>query len=111
MGVLLTGARNSPGADANARRFGETVLIAASKGGHVDVVKSLLAADGSVLAERDDDGRTALHWATGSGQLRVVELLLSRGADRKSKDYRFKTALDYAREGGHQEISRVLQRE
>ncbi|CAG7554294.1 unnamed protein product [Fusarium equiseti] len=76
----LTSEHELARAYLNARRIGDagfdgrTALQAASKGGHLEVVKELLAA-GAHANSKDTEGRTSLSWAAEKGFQAVVELL------------------------------------
>ena len=61
----------------------------------IELVKQDAVDEDEILAElktikdvdeRDEKGRTALHWACWLGRKAVVELLLVRGADIQAKD-------------------------
>jgi ankyrin repeat protein len=56
-----------------------TPLIVAAQDGHVDVIRTLLAAKADVNAKAVN-GITALVVASSSGQLDVVQALLDKGA-------------------------------
>lgn len=68
------------GADVNAVKNGEPLLIMAARNGHIQVMKLLLNRGADVNA-RDDRGRTALMVAAGLSDPGMVRLLLSKGAD------------------------------
>ncbi|KAK3280665.1 hypothetical protein CYMTET_11508 [Cymbomonas tetramitiformis] len=59
-------------------------------------------------ARADDLGRTALHWATDSGHVELVSLLLQHGPDLILQDTDGMTALHYAALTEHEQISRSL---
>src|SRR6185369_8063556 len=64
--------------------------------GHVDAARFLLD-HGVDLATRNDDGQTALHWATWAPHIDCIQLLLEHGARVDAKDERFHaTPLDMA---------------
>jgi hypothetical protein len=65
------------------------------KGGHLEIVERLLAADADVYAAAAyDDGRTALQAAAGGGHLEVVDRLLAVKADVNAAPARYgRTAL------------------
>lgn len=73
----------------------------------------LLLQRGASLRHANDQGRTPLHWACavpsdrleGQARLRMVQLLLSRGADRTALDENGKTAFELAAEAGHPELT------
>jgi hypothetical protein len=54
------------------------------------------------------DGETALMFAALKGHLKVVKLLLERGAKVNAKDIRGNTALSYASEKGHAHVCQFL---
>ena len=69
----------------------ERALIMAARYGRGDVVKHLLDAGVDVAAS---DGMTALHWAAGSGDLAMIDLLIERGAPLEQKNVYGGTVLD-----------------
>jgi ankyrin repeat protein len=76
----------SHGAQANSKDGqGKTPLMMASLGGHMVGVQKLLQVVGNQgLADTDEDGWTALHFAASRGRTEVVTLLSSRGAKVQS---------------------------
>ena len=69
--------------------------MVASLNGHKDVVE-LLADNGAKLDLKNDDGATALIFASQHGNAAIVKLLLEKGADPELKDNEGRRALDYA---------------
>ena len=68
------------GADINARDIKGTPLHWAASRGHLEVVRWLVE-NGADINARDEDGRTALHWATGNDRsIDVVGFLVEQGA-------------------------------
>jgi hypothetical protein len=59
---------------------GETPLMAASQGGHVEIVQWLLD-QGAAIDHQSHSGTTALSFASSKGRASVVRLLLERAAD------------------------------
>ncbi|ODT72442.1 hypothetical protein ABS71_07775 [bacterium SCN 62-11] len=67
---------------------------------------------GASLAVRNEQGRTPLHWACavpsdrleGQARLRMVQTLLSRGADPQAQDQDGLTPAQLAEKAGHDEI-------
>ena len=53
---------------------------------------------------RDMNGETALHFASVSGNLKIVQLLLCQGADMSIRDNSGDTALSYASNLGHLDV-------
>ena len=69
------------GADVNhVDRWGSTVLMAAARNGHTEIVAALLAA-GADVNYVDHQGNTALIAAARNGYTEVVTVLLAAGAD------------------------------
>jgi uncharacterized protein len=74
----------------------EGVVEALQRGADINAVNSV--------------GVTALHMAAHRGHADIVQLLLKRGADASIVTPRQKeTALDYARDGGHSEVVKLLE--
>ncbi|KAG5999229.1 hypothetical protein E4U43_002196 [Claviceps pusilla] len=70
-----------PGVDVNVQDAdGSTAVATASKHGHVDVVKSLLAADADLRTNYD--GLSPLHFAIADGHTEVVALLFAKRSRR-----------------------------
>lgn len=84
---------------------GEKALLWVASQGHVDVVKSLLAA--KVNAK---DGETALFHAVDVGSTATVKALLARGADVNIRTTRGQTAIDRARAPQKKEIRTLLEK-
>ena len=61
-----------------------------------------------VNEDKDNDGRTAVHWACSNGHLEIVRLLLCQGADMSIRDNDGDTALHDASSNGHLEIVQLL---
>ena len=111
--LISRGASVDLPADASS-----TPLIEAADEGHADIVARLIRA-GAALDRRDTFGDTALHEAAGIGNERIVRLLLDAGADpdiRKKRRWnatkrrwRAQTALDIARDRGHDGVVRLIE--
>ena len=63
--------------------------------GQADILEELLKG-GADKDEQDDEGRTALHFACGYGEVKCAEVLLSKGASVDLVDHNKNTALHYA---------------
>lgn len=99
------------GIDVNLshQQNGGTALMAASRSGHPEVVRHLLAQPGIKLDLLNADGHSALTLAVCNNRSKVVRCLLDAGADvnlpmRKSR----KTALMIAAEEGCPDSARIL---
>lgn len=88
---------------------GESPLFIAAARGHVRVVAMLVEAHADINKLKHD-GCTALMVAAHLNNLAVVEALLAARADTRARDkwYGNKTALQYALNGGHIDVARLL---
>lgn len=106
-------AQLAAGTDPDARdRFGQTGLMLAAYGGHLDVVEALLAA-GARLDVVAKFGLSALMLAVIGGQPDVARRLAAAGADRAIRGtgapgFAGRTAADFARERGMKELAAEL---
>ncbi len=88
---------------------GITPLSYASYLGNETLVAKLIAAGAKVNdADLKSWGWTPLIRASMMGNLEVVKVLLKAGADQSARDSDHKTALDYAKEKNHPEITKLL---
>jgi hypothetical protein len=78
-----------------------------SRPGDVEQLKKLLAEGGSA-DEADDEGRTALHFAAGYGELPCMEALIEAGAKLDALDNNKNTPLHYAAGYGQAESCALL---
>jgi hypothetical protein len=85
-----------------------TPIIAAASAGEADVLKQLVADNAAGIDERDAEGRTALHFASGYGELECMTILLDAGADINGKDENGNTPLHYSAGYGVLEATRLL---
>ena len=91
-----------------AKKDGGTALMAASHRGHLELVQALIAAR-AALDKQNDEGATALMGAAQQGHALVVVALLRARADPSLRALG-RTALEWAREEGHQEVVAILRR-
>ncbi len=89
--------------------FASLELIGASKRGELDVITAELA-EGADVNYTDSLGRTPIMHAAENGQLEAVKLFIEAGADVLGVNERDddRTVLNYAIDGGHVEVMRVL---
>ncbi|XP_073145061.1 protein VAPYRIN-LIKE-like [Henckelia pumila] len=89
---------------------GRTPLHLAASKGQLSSAKVLVSAGANVDA-RSKDGRTALYRAAANGDRRMVEVLFEAGADPTIGDVdNFRSAIDIARDKGHIEVAKILER-
>jgi ankyrin repeat protein len=86
-----------------------TPLMGASMNGADSVVNLLLGRGADINARSEISGQTALTAAAAANHKDTVKLLLDRGADVHAKEKDGKTALQYAIQGKHADIIRLLQ--
>ena len=82
------------GQDVNSRgdSYGTTPLIVAADSDHDQVVCELIRA-GADVNGKDNNKRTALHWASWRGHYSVVKTLIEAGANINEQDWRGRTPL------------------
>jgi ankyrin repeat protein len=85
----------------------ETSLHAASKGGNLDIVRSLID-DGADVNERDTNHQTPLHFAAWEGKVEVAKLLIKYDANVNSQDRVGWAPLHTASRRGHFDIVHLL---
>ena len=93
--------------EAVGMETGQTALMGASGGGHLEIVKGLLAG-GADKDKAIDNGAPPLYIAAQEGHIAVVEALLKVGADKSNATIFGHTALDMATELGHTDITAPL---
>jgi ankyrin repeat protein len=84
-----------------------TLLLWASKNGHVEVVKLLLKKEADVNAP-DLSGGTPLHQASKNGHVEVIKLLLKKEADVNALNCLGSTPLHRASGNRHVEVVKLL---
>ncbi|XP_053132669.1 histone-lysine N-methyltransferase EHMT1-like [Hemicordylus capensis] len=92
---------------AMPKRQKESLHVAARKG-HYDTARHLLSQRMRVVNKQDTSGRTPLFWATEYRHERLVELLLSHGADVAARDHQGNLCLHWAAFVGSAPIARRL---
>lgn len=93
------------GFDVNTLSYDETAVMLATRGGHYDIVKTLLD-HGVNVDEKDGMGRTALFLT--SPNIEVTKLLIERNADLEIKSNKGQTALLYALQTGQPDKAELL---
>jgi ankyrin repeat protein len=83
----------------------------AAQAGDAATVNRLLEAEPTLVNAKDDSGRTPLHWACRGVHLRVVQMLVERGADVNALDRSGVAPLhSVASRGDHQAAALILAR-
>ncbi|MBX3168924.1 MAG: ankyrin repeat domain-containing protein [Candidatus Eremiobacteraeota bacterium] len=94
---------------------GLTALYFAIQNNNNNMV-GLLLMRGASLSTRNEQGRTPLHWACavasdrleGQARVRMVQMLLSKGADPQAQDNDGCTPAQLAEKAGHHEVAAAL---
>jgi len=78
-------------------------LLKAIQEGNLELVRSLIDADATLVKQLEESGGTPLHFAALGGQRDIVQLLCERGADINARDAEFGAtptgwAIEYLRE-------------
>ena len=74
-----------------------------------DFVKLLLDRPGADLGLQQEDGATALHIAAAGGDLEIVRLLVTHGADPAARDRNGSIPAEIARSAGHGVVTEYLE--
>jgi ankyrin repeat protein len=85
-------------------RYGDTALLLAALGGHLEAVRRLVSAG----APLDQPGWTPLIYASFQGHADVIQFLADQGADVDAQADNGMTALMIAARNGHKEVASVL---
>ena len=93
--------------DADVNKPGWTALHYASTGGHIAMMRLLLAHHAYVDAEAPN-GTTPLMMAAHYGTPEAVKLLLEEGADPELKNQLELTAIDFAQRGNRKESAEII---
>lgn len=97
------------GAEVSSKNdSGATPFFEAARNDQTESMDLLVKA-GAKTAEPDLDGTTPLIISAKANKTKALQWLLERGADVKTKDSYGKTAMDWARENGHAEATRLLE--
>ncbi len=97
------------GASINTRDVYQwTPLHRAAYQNQLEVVELLLQNQDIKIDALDDQGATALHHAAARGWVEVAGILLTAGANAEIRDVEGRTALNYAAEGRHGPVARLL---
>ena len=106
--VLLVALALSCLAACGRKDVGGGDIHNAAKAGDLEKVKALLKDHPDLVFNKDNDGRSPLHWAANSGHKDVVELLLTNKAEVNAKDNNGGTPLLYATAGNRWNVAQLL---
>lgn len=87
----------------------KTPLIHACTGPFAATVKALIQAGADVNAQDGTESFTPLMMAAGLGESEIVDILLTNKASVDQKDEDDDTAIDHARNAGHESIVKILE--
>jgi len=85
-----------------------TPIRFAALSNHNRVLEHFLERVGVHVDSRDEDGRTALYWASELSHDKIVQMLLDRGADVNAQGGYYGSALQAASAEGHDKIVQML---
>ncbi|XP_033104501.1 inversin-A-like [Anneissia japonica] len=87
---------------------GKTCVHLAAAAGRGDIIEEFSSIPGVDFEALDPDDRTPLHWASVTGQVDSLKILLKLGLNVSAKDNNGGTPLDYASKAGHTEVANIL---
>ena len=93
--------------DGEAAVEPQRCLLVAARRGHVETIRTLVAANAEVN-HADNKGKTALHAAAEEGHVEAMQALLTAGAEVNHADNDGWTALHAAANEGHLEAMQAL---
>ncbi|CAG5103182.1 Oidioi.mRNA.OKI2018_I69.chr1.g655.t2.cds [Oikopleura dioica] len=97
------------GADVNVRgEDANGVIHLAVRSGSVSSVKNLIEAGARINEKVESSGYAPVHYASKDGNLEMVQLLCSKGADLSSKTKKGFTAFHMCAKYGHRQLVRYL---
>ncbi len=88
---------------------GNTIITAAVINMRAELLDMLLGKVPGIINEQNNEGKTALIYASEYGEIELVKKLLKAGADPSIKDQENKSAAMWAKEWGHTEIVNLLE--
>ncbi|XP_065840990.1 serine/threonine-protein phosphatase 6 regulatory ankyrin repeat subunit B-like isoform X2 [Oscarella lobularis] len=108
-GIISSYLISECGANVNNRyESGKTILMAACEGGDENLVRSIVSK-GFVVNARDENEKTALHYAVTKGHGRIAAYLINEcRANVNERCERGKTILMAACEGGDESLVRLI---
>lgn len=92
----------------NQQILGYSPLMIATIAGKIDVMTFLIEKGATVNLRHKENGKTALHYAASAINLKAVELLLNKGADRNLKSKQGFIAVDLTSEFKHNPTRTLL---
>lgn len=110
--VFMTNCKKSPvkvdNAESNNAIENEISIHEASLNGQYEAVLQILDAENTNVNARDQEGRTALMYASFNGHYEIAVALIERGADIHLQDLYGRTALMFASTGPYTETVKLL---
>lgn len=100
--AALEGGEEEEGVEA------ATPIIGAASAGDAETLKKLVAEKDAGIDDRDEEGRTALHFAAGYDEVECMKILLDAGADINAQDQNGNTVLHYSAGYGAVEATKIL---
>jgi NACHT domain/Ankyrin repeats (many copies)/Ankyrin repeats (3 copies) len=83
-------------------------MMLAAFNGHEMILRMVFDDESVILEEKGDMARTALIWAAELGHVRVVDLLLKKGANVNAQGGMYGNALQAASRAGQEEVVQML---
>jgi ankyrin repeat protein len=94
--------------DPTALDPGTGIMVAAEEG-KLELVTQMVESNPELIRFQGNKRRTALHAAAATGQQKVVDYLISQGADPNAVDENGEKPEDVARQNLHESLSKHLE--
>jgi hypothetical protein len=98
----------STGNTANSNGLGHLDIHEVAANGDVEIFKSLVNSDHTLVNAKNNSHLTPLHLAASEGKQALVELLLANNVDVNAKDWQGATPLVLAIKNGHKSTADLL---
>lgn len=108
-GLLAAGCSPSAKVEVDTSNYSadQNVFLAAATG-DVATLKSLVAADPTIIDAIGPEGKSPLHEAAAAGQDEAVKFLMAKGADPRVTDEDGNDCLNYALREGHKGTAQLM---
>ncbi len=105
---IIKNCKNKIDFNLKTSKSGRTILIFVSQNNQIKQLNDLIASKVVDVNLSDNQGRTALMYASKYGHIEIVKKLIASGADINTKDLFNFSALDFASRQGRKDVAEDL---